>query len=130
MNKHLEEVIERFGNLKTEADSYKKQIEADNTEIKKLMKEGQLTEAVSGPYKVVYSEATSESFDDEKLIAKVRELWLNSNGTGNCPYVKTVVVPDMKAIEDAIYHGEINPSDLVDCKTVKKTPRLNLYKIC
>lgn len=126
MNKHLEELIERFGNLKTEADSYKKQIEADNSEIKKIMKEEGISDYSVGKYKVSYSEAVSESFDDEKLIAKVQELW---HGTGDCPYVKTVVVPDMKAIEDAIYHGEINPSDLVDCKTVKKTPRLNLYKI-
>ena len=125
MNKHLEELIERFGNLKTEADSYKKQIDADNAKIKKIMKKEGISEYSAGRYRVSYSVAVSENFNDEKLLAKVKELW---HGEGECPYVKTVEVPDMKAIEDAIYHGELNPSDLADCRVRTETPRLNLYK--
>ena len=122
----LDELVERYGNLKSEVDSYKKQMDSDNAEIKSIMREDNLSEHKAGGFRAVYSEATSESFNDDMLLMKVKELW---HGEGPCPYVKTVEVPDMKAIEDAIYHGEINPSDLADCKVVKKTPRLNIFKV-
>ena len=64
----LEEEINQYGELKSAADSYKKQAEAENAVIKKYMLENDLTSAQSDKYSVSCKTITSQSFNDEKVI--------------------------------------------------------------
>lgn len=125
----FDNVVERYGRLKNEVDSYKKQIDADNAEIKAYMKDKAFKSYRSENYTVNYSVAVSESFDEDKLVHTLQSIWSAKNGSMSNPYLKMVFVPDMKAIEDAIYNGQLNAADLADCRIRKETPRLTIKKI-
>ena len=80
----LKQLIERYGNMKGEMDSYKKQVDADNKAIKQvIVTEGEKVtlpdgrvkyKAEGGGYEATYSIAISESFDEAKLIKKLNSL--------------------------------------------------------
>ena len=123
----LQELIKRYGNNKTEMDSYKKQVDEDNKEIKNIMSTKGMDKAVGGGFTATYSVSVSESFDNDKLTEKLKQLW-SKNGSMKNPYIKLVPMPDMDAIENAIYSGELNAKDLADCKVRKETPRLTIKK--
>lgn len=117
----LNSLVERYGNLKGEMDSYKKQVDADNKEIKNLMSSLGVNEFRSDNYTAKYSVAVSENFDEDRLVAKLQNL-----GIEGLVVMKPVV--DMTALENAIYNGKVDAADLADCKVRKETPRLNIYK--
>ena len=117
----LDTLVERYGNLKGEMDSYKKQVDADNKDIKNLMSSLGLKEFKSENYRAAYTVAVSESFDEDKLVAKLQNL-----GIEGLVVMKPTV--DMTALENAIYNGKVDAADLADCKIRKETPKLNIYK--
>jgi len=117
----LETLVERYGNLKGEMDSYKKQVDADNKDIKELMSSLGMNEFESENYTAKYSVAVSENFDEDKLVSKLQVL-----GIEGLIVMKPTV--DMTALENAIYNGKVDAADLADCKVRKETPRLNIYK--
>ena len=117
----LETLVERYGNLKGEMDSYKKQVDADNKDIKNLMSSLGVDEFESENYTAKYSVAVSENFDEDKLVSKLQVL-----GIEGLIVMKPTV--DMTALENAIYNGKVDAADLADCKVRKETPRLNIYK--
>lgn len=117
----LEELIKRYYNLKTEMDSYKKQVDADNKEIKKLMGDSNMAIFDVGDITAVCQEIVSESFDEDKLLSCIKELGLNS-----C--IKTKEYVDMAELENLIYSGEIDPKQLSDCKITKTQTRLTVKK--
>lgn len=124
MNKEqalLDSIVERYGNLKGEMDSYKKQVDADNKEIKSLMSSLGLKEFKSDNYTAKYTIAVSENFDEDRLVTKLQNL-----GIEGLVVMKPVV--DMTALENAIYNGKVDAADLADCKVRKETPKLNIYK--
>lgn len=124
----LSELIERYGNNYYEAKSYEKQINADKDEIKKRMLESTIGESDSDTYVVTLTDIKIEDFDNDKLVAKLKSLWAEEHGSMENPYLKLVYVPDMEAIERAIYDNELNPNDLIDCKIVKHQNRMNIKK--
>lgn len=117
----LDTLVERYGNLKGEMDSYKKQVDADNKDIKNLMSSLGMDEFESENYTAKYSVAVSENFDEDKLVSKLQVL-----GIEGLIVMKPTV--DMTALENAIYNGKVDAADLADCKVRKETPRLNIYK--
>ncbi len=117
----LTELIDEFGEQKAELDSIKKLVDANNKVIKSRLTELQLSKASSSKYTVTLSTVTSESFDEPKLVEKLKAL-------GNTDCIKTVEVPDMNAIENAIYNGKLNASELADCKVTNTTQRLTIKK--
>ena len=124
MNKEqalLDTLVERYGNLKGEMDSYKKQVDTDNKDIKNLMSSLGMDEFESENYTAKYSVAVSENFDEDKLVSKLQVL-----GIEGLIVMKPTV--DMTALENAIYNGKVDAADLADCKVRKETPRLNIYK--
>ena len=113
---NLREVIERFGKNNEQIKSLKKVTDEDNATIKSLMA-GKMDTAESDNFVAKYSVTKSESFDEAKLLERLKELGLKQ-------VIKTVEVVDMELLENAIYDGMISGSELVDCKVTKETPRL------
>lgn len=118
---NLEELVTRYGNLKAEADSYKKQIDADNAEIKSLMSASGLSEFRAGGFIAKFSTIVSEDFDPDMLLAKIKELGLTD-------LIATREYVDIQLLENAIYTGKINASELAHCKTRKETSRLTIKR--
>ena len=121
-NKQLITLIDNFGEAKTTADDFKKKADDFNKELKSYFSTAETTEISSEKFKVKYSVATSRSFDEEKLIMKLKEI-----GATDC--IKTVEVVDMNNLENAIYNKKIDAAVLADCEVIKETEKLNLYKV-
>ena len=112
----LDEIIERYGRLKQEVDSYEKQIKSDNSSIKSKMTEMDLKEYESQNYIAKYAVSVSESFDEEKLVDKLRSMTVEVIEDG-LPVEKSVAealdlieykpAVKMEALENAIYNGKI-----------------------
>lgn len=115
-------IIEQFGNVKTQADALTKEANGYKDTIKSYMAEKEVDELSTENFRVKYSVATSRDFNQEKLLAKLKEL-----GATDC--IKTVEVVDMNNLENAIYNKKIDASLLADCEVVTETPKLNLYKV-
>lgn len=117
----LQALVKRYGTFKEEADKFKKQIDADNKEIKNIMSAKGLETCEAGGYEATYKVIVSEDFDETKLIKRLE----NYNVEG---LIKMKPYVDMQILENAIYSGEIKPTDLADCKTREETPRLTIKK--
>lgn len=117
----LEAEINKYGEIKEYADDYKKQAEKQNAVIKKYMLENNLSSATSDSYSVACKTITSQSFNDEKLITKLKSL--NIEGI-----VKTKEYVDMEALERAIYNGKLNASELSSCRETKEQVRLTIKR--
>lgn len=131
----LSQLVERYGNLKAEMDGYKKQVDADNAEIKKIMSSSGIDKFTAGGFTAKYSVAVSENFDEDKLIAKLEKLTYRHPDTAaavavgsGLGVIKMKPYVDMEALENAIYNGYVNAADLADCKVRKETPRLTISK--
>lgn len=131
----LQELVARYGNLKGEMDSYKKQVEADNKAIKSRMAELCITEYESGGYVAKYSVSVSDDFDEGKLLDKLSSITYKDESGANVlvgtglGIIKLKPYVDMSALEDAIYNGKINAAELASCRVRKETPRLTISKV-
>lgn len=125
-------LVERYGNLKKEMDSYKPQINEDNKAIKEIMSKEGIKEFTAGGFTAKYSVAVSEGFDEEKLLAKLEKMtYTSENGCkvavgSGLGVIKMKPTIDMEALENAIYNGHINAADLADCKVRTETPKLTI----
>ena len=123
----LNTLINRYAENKRVMDEYKKVVDEDNKEIKSIMskminEDETKTSVDAGEYTATYSISISENFNEQLLLKKLHDLY----GGENCPYIKTIEVPDMNAIESAIYHGDIDAIELSSCIEQKRTPRLTI----
>jgi len=121
----FEELVERYYLNKQQENELHKRNTEDNTTIKTHMHLGSMTKTDTNNYTVSITEVKSEKFNDDKLVQKLREIWSKDHGSMECPWLKMVYVPDMEAIENAIYENELDPKMLADCKEV--SVRENLY---
>ena len=89
-------------------------------------------EFTAGGFVAKYSVAVSESFDEDKLLAKIEKMnFTSANGStiavgSGLGVIKMKPTIDMEALENAIYNGYVNAADLADCKVVKETPKLTI----
>ena len=121
MQSELQHLIDSYGRLKAESDSYKKQLDEDNTRIKSLMIESGETKAIGDEYNVVCKAIETSKLNEEVLINKLKEI-----GFTDC--IKTKEYVDIEMLEAAVYAGKIDASVLADCKETNVTYRLNVYK--
>ena len=131
----LEEIVERYGRLKAEVNSYTKQINSDNSSIKSQMTKLNIKNFESENYVASYSVITSESFDEDKLISKLRSMTVEviedgvsvekpiADALGLIEY-KPVVKMDV--LENAIYNGKISAASLSSCVIKNETGRLTI----
>lgn len=118
----LSKLIPDYQANKTEMDAYKKLVDKDNKEIKLIMLDSNLSEYIVGDIKASCSVSERESFIEEALIEKLKEL--NVEGV-----IKKKEYVDMDALESAIYNGELNAAELVSCQQVKEVVTLRISKI-
>lgn len=136
-NVSLEDKIDMYGLGKETELSYKSSNNALNESIKEdlmnnLMLDDNGSATVSGTkYIIKYVTVKKEDFDNDKLIECLRKIWVYKHGSMTNPFLKVVYVPDMDAIENAIYNGEFTKEDLTEinkCKVIKQTPKLTISK--
>lgn len=118
----LNSIIECFYKDKQTADKYKKSAEEYNKEIKDIMADIRIDEFETDNGLVAkLTHKQSESFNEEKLLAKIKEL--NIHGI-----IKTREYVDMEALENAIYNENIDASELSACREIKETVALKVSK--
>lgn len=127
--------IDRFDELATLIESYilnkenekiyKDNASAENTQIKEIMHDRNLTEFSTNMGTAKITEQVKETFIEEALID-----FLKNNGVAD-DIVKTKEYVDFDALESAIYHEKIS-NDLVkemaSCKETKVTTVLRINK--
>lgn len=113
----LNRLIEEFGEQNEEVKRLKKSTDVLNVQIKEILSKAENHTVDTEKFTATYSESVSESFDEELLLAKLKEIVVDG-------VVKTKEYVDMDALEDAIYNGKVAGSDLADCKLTKVIPKL------
>lgn len=128
----LTTLIPEFGELKTQADSYKKEADVKNKQIKKLMAEEGLEEKEVDGWQVKYTVALTESYDEDAMLEALKKDWAKRNGSMECPYIKTKEYIDEEVLEDMIYKGQL-PKKLVASldkfRIVKETEKLSVKRV-
>lgn len=116
----LNSAIESFYEDKKQLDIYKKSTEEYNKEIKKLMNQLNKTEFETDNGLVAkITVQNRESFNEDKLIEKLKLL----NGHAA---IKTKEYVDMDELENLIYNGQIDASQLSSCKVSKEVTTLKV----
>lgn len=113
----LNRLIEEFGEQNEEVKRLKKSTDVLNVQIKEILSKAENRTVDTKRFTATYSESVSESFDEERLLEKLRAMGVEG-------VIKTKEYVDMDALEDAIYNGAVAGSDLADCKVTKITPKL------
>lgn len=117
-------LIDLFGETKEQSDALKKEVDSYSKDIKERMSKDNVGEVFADKYKAKLSVIESKSFDEAKLLMK-----LKSMGDIAKSVIRTVEVVDMTALENAIYNKEIDASALTDCQVVKTQQRLTVTEI-
>jgi hypothetical protein len=121
--KTLQELVTNYQSIKTEADSYKKLADKYNGDIKSIMLEEKLPEFITEDgIKATCSVTYKESFVEEVLIAKIKELGVEG-------VIKQKEYVDMEALENAIYHGQLNAAELAACQEKKEVVTLRISRV-
>lgn len=117
----LAEQIRLFYEDKQQLDNYKKSSEEYNKNIKQVMSELDLTEFETEDLIAKIGTQNRESFNEVKLLGKLKSL-------GNISAIKTKEYVDMDELENLIYNGILNASELTNCKEVKTVTTLKVSK--
>lgn len=121
----LTELVNSYAELNLDIKEKKKLADEQNAEIKELMRKLDITSFDGDEYTAVYSVRKKESFDEQPMIE-----WMKQKKVA--PWViKTKEYIDMDELENAIYGGRIDVSELDHMNTFKKideTPALTIKK--
>lgn len=121
----LKSLVESYIVNKQKEDDFKKKASAENTQIKELMHEYNLTEVSTDLGTAKITEQEKVTFIEEKLIE-----FLKTNNVAN-NIVKTKEYVDFDALESAIYNEKI-PAELIkemsSCQEKKITTVLRISK--
>lgn len=120
----LNMLIDLFGETKEQSDALKKEVDTYSKDIKERMSKDNVGEVFADKYKAKLSVIESKSFDEAKLLMKLKNM-----GDIAKSVIRTVEVVDMTALENAIYNKEIDASALTDCQVVKTQQRLTVTKV-
>lgn len=124
---NLTEVINRYGDNKTEMDRYKKLCDADNSLIKTEMI-GDKMDSIDTDKYIAKITTVDKSFMDEPKLLNVIHSFNIPNSLG---IIKTKKYIDEDALESAIYNGEISQEvmdKIAECKVEKTEYRLTVRK--
>ena len=120
----LEKLIPVYYDNKQNLDFYKKECDAGNAEIKKLMAEQKIKDYEVDGIVAKYVIQNKESMNEEALLKLLKE-------KGYTNVIKTKEYVDMDALENALYHDEIDKDTVVEmdkCKEVKEVIQLRVSK--
>lgn len=121
----LDKLVPQYAQTKQQADTYKKQSDKENAEIKSIMTSLALQHYEAGGYKVVRSVQKRESINEEQLIEIAHKY--------NIPdVIKTKEYIDFDALEKAIYDGNISQDVLLEmdkAKDAKHVVQLRISKL-
>ena len=115
----LEEVIPEYQDLNNQYNSMGKTVKSLSAEIKDLMGDIDLDTYEVDGIKAKVSHIQSVSFDEELLLATIKDLGLNH-------LIKTKEYVDMNMLESAIYRHEIDAQVLAPTQIIKEQIRLNI----
>ena len=116
----LNSTIECFYKDKQKLDYYKKETDSANKEIKEMLQKLNKTEFETDNGLVAkITTSKRESFDENRLIEKLKVL----NGF---TAIKTKEYVDMDELENLIYNGSIDASQLSSCKISKEIVTLKV----
>lgn len=118
----LNTLMDSFYAKKDRLDYYKKETDSENKRIKELMTELNLTEFVNdNGLQAKITVQKRENFMEDKLIN-----YLNENNFLEA--IELVPTINYDKLEDMIYNGRINASELAEYKTIKEVPTLKISK--
>lgn len=120
----LSVIIPRYFEHKTDLDFIKKQCDAENAEIKKIMREQGLKEFEADNIVAKYVVANKESMNEDKLLQVLKE-------RGYKDLIRTKEYVDMDQLESALYHSKIDTDTIIEmdkCRETKETVQLRLTK--
>lgn len=122
MEENLNELIKLFYSDKIELDKYKKSTDDYNKDIKSALIELGIDEFESDNGLIAkLIKQKRESFDEEKLINKLKELNVKKP-------IKTIEIIDYEVLEDIIYNNELDATKISDCKQCKEVLTLKVSK--
>jgi len=104
----FKDLVLRFAKMDAEQKYIKKQADPLKDRIKKHMSENDMDTFKDGPVSASFRIQERKTMSEARLLSKLKSLGLESA-------IKTVEVPDQQAIEDLIYEGALDPSELDDC---------------
>ena len=120
----LKYLAQEYVEGKAELDKLKKRVDSINAQIKTEMENAKLNEVATESGAIVhYGKTRKESFDEDMLLIKLKQLMPDTD----C--IKTKEYVDMDILEGEIYHGLVPKDALIamdKCKTVKLTPTLTI----
>lgn len=118
----LNTLMDSFYAKKDRLDYYKKETDSENKRIKELMTELNLTEFVNdNGLQAKITVQKRENFIEDKLISYL----IDNNFVDAIELVPTI---NYDKLEDMIYNGRINASELAEYKTIKEVPTLKISK--
>jgi hypothetical protein len=118
----LSRYIDEYYVVKNESDKFKKIADEDNKAIKDLMKNIGMDEySTEAGITAKVSTSVKESFNEPALIEKLNELNLKEA-------VELVPTINWDTIEDMIYNGKLNASELTPFKEEKEVVTLRISK--
>lgn len=115
-NESLDELIPLYGTNNAQLSELKKVTDTQNKRIKELMTESELEEYETGDYKATCTVSQRESYDEEKLLTTLKEMWEKRWGSQECPMIKTKEYVDIEALEDAIYAEKLTVEEVAQLK--------------
>jgi len=117
-------VVPRYYEHKTELDFYKKQCDAENAEIKEAMKEQNIKDFEVDGVVAKYVIQNKETMNEDKLLQVLKN-------AGYTELIKTREYVDMDALENALYHSNIDNDTILEmdkCREVKEVIQLRVSK--
>lgn len=131
IDEKLSELVPQYGKLDTEIKTLKKDADKQKDEIKNLMIGADMTKCSYGGYVVSKVVSHKDTLDEAKALEILKKDWAERYGSMECPYIRTVEVIDMDALESVIYADEL-PSDtlkaLDGCRTTTEIVSLKCAK--
>lgn len=112
MAKKLENLIEKFGAIKKELKTLKKESDDLTKNIKDIMIAENLTSVDTANYKAILQTRVSESLDEDKVIEILKENKIKG-------IIKTKQYIDEDTLEEAIYKGKLSADIIKQINTAK-----------
>ena len=126
----LEKLVPHFGEVKSQYDVLDKQVKSDGSKIKSLMTANGMDDFEAGGFVAKVSISQRESFEEEALIEKLKEL--KASGKLTAAEVKKLIKKkeyvDMDALESAIYNSKLDAAELQPCQVVKEVVTLRISR--
>ena len=105
---------------------YTKKVADLGGQIKKLMKDGEITELVVGDIKASYGISKKKDFDWDQVLNILKENLTEEQIT---KVIKTQEYVDQEALDSMIYHKEFDIMILAPAQTVEETVKLVVSKV-